>query len=118
MGSLLIHCQVGVSRSTAIALAILADRLGPGQEGEALQALLRLRPQAIPNLLVVSLADDLLARNGALRRAVSAWDETIPANKVRRREQRQAYFQHYGVPRTAEPALFDKPHGVSSDSYV
>ena len=48
--SLLIHCHAGISRSTAIALAILSQRLGPGKESEAMDELLRLRPEAVPNL--------------------------------------------------------------------
>ena len=39
-GSLLIHCYHGVGRSAAIALAVLADRLGPGSEDEAMNQLL------------------------------------------------------------------------------
>ena len=47
-GSLLIHCYHGVGRSAAIALAVLADRLGPGSEDEAMNQLLTIRPEATP----------------------------------------------------------------------
>ena len=36
-GSLLIHCHAGISRSSAIALAIIAKTLGAGKEMEALK---------------------------------------------------------------------------------
>ena len=68
---LLVHCLQGQSRSAAIALGIIADRLGEGQEDEAVRALLRIRPTAVCNRLIVKYADTLLTRKGALRRA---WD--------------------------------------------
>ena len=42
--SLLIHCQAGMSRSPAIALAILADWLGEESEEEAVRELLKIAP--------------------------------------------------------------------------
>lgn len=65
-GSLLVHCRAGVSRSTAIALAITADRLGAGNEQQAWDLLLTLRPNARPNNLIVFLADKLLERHHLL----------------------------------------------------
>jgi predicted protein tyrosine phosphatase len=41
---LLIQCEAGVSRSGAFGVAILADRLGPGREQEALEEALRIAP--------------------------------------------------------------------------
>jgi len=73
-GNLLIHCNAGVARSTAAALAIIADRLGPGREAEALAEMLRLRPCAVPNLLIVRYADELLGRDGKLLDVVLAFD--------------------------------------------
>lgn len=72
-GSLLIHCNSGISRSTAGGFAVFADRLGPGREAEALDRVIALRPAAIPNLLMVSLADRLLGRSGAMIAALLAW---------------------------------------------
>jgi len=68
-GSLLVHCRAGVSRSTAIALAIAADRLGAGNERQACEWLRETYPQAQPNRLVVFLADQLLALNHQLLHA-------------------------------------------------
>lgn len=72
--AMLVHCFHGVGRSAAVALAILADRLGPGSEALAVQHLLVLRPEATPNLVVVALADHLLGREGALVQAVADWE--------------------------------------------
>ncbi|MBY3150922.1 tyrosine protein phosphatase [Rhizobium laguerreae] len=74
---LLVHCHAGVCRSTAIGLAILADRLGAGNERQAVDALLSSNPDAVPNLLMVAIADEVLCRNGAL---VAAWAEAEKAN--------------------------------------
>ena len=65
-GRILIHCEAGVSRSTAAALIIYACWLGPGRELEAMERVLAQRPIAIPNRRMVALADRLLGRNGRL----------------------------------------------------
>ena len=70
-GPLLVHCRAGVSRSTAIALAIAADRLGAGNERRACEWLRQAYPQAQQNRLVVFLADELLGRGQALIKAVT-----------------------------------------------
>lgn len=69
---LLVHCQAGISRSTAAAYVIAASVLGPGHELEALRLVCRLRPEAFPNLLVVQHADRLLGRQGRLVQALAA----------------------------------------------
>jgi predicted protein tyrosine phosphatase len=54
---LLIHCQMGISRSPAVALAWICQRLD-GQEDlvdQAVDCLLRVRPIARPNRLVLRL---------------------------------------------------------------
>jgi predicted protein tyrosine phosphatase len=76
--SLLVHCFHGVGRSAGVALAILADRLGPGNEAQALERLLTVRPEVTPNLVVVALADRLLERSGSLVAAVAAWEAFPP----------------------------------------
>ncbi len=67
---LLVHCHQGQSRSAAVALGIIADRLGKGAERDAVSALLAIRPTAVCNSLVLAHADSLLGRNGEL---VAAW---------------------------------------------
>lgn len=83
-GSLLVHCFHGVGRSAAIALAIIADRFGPGAEREALDRLLTVRPEATPNLVVVELADQVLQRSGQLVSALATWEASVPRLKVAR----------------------------------
>lgn len=86
--ALLIHCFHGVGRSAAIALAILADRLGPGREAEALDRLLELQPEATPNLVVVEIADRLLGRGGSLSKVVASWEERTPRLQKARQARR------------------------------
>ena len=71
-GKTLIHCQAGISRSTAAAYIVLAVILGPGREAEALEAMLAAAPLASPNRWMVQLADDALGRGGRLLAALSA----------------------------------------------
>ena len=65
-GSLLIHCHAGISRSSAIALAIIADKLGKENEGEAVKTLEFINPNCRPNKLLVKMTDEFLERNGKL----------------------------------------------------
>ena len=65
-GKLLIHCEAGVSRSTAAALIIYAVWFGRGHEHEAMERVLAQRPQAVPNRRMVKLADSLLQLGGKL----------------------------------------------------
>lgn len=72
-GTLLIHCEAGVSRSTATALIIYACWLGRGREDEAMRRVTDQRPFAIPNRRMVTLADNLLALDGRLLQARDNW---------------------------------------------
>jgi predicted protein tyrosine phosphatase len=96
-GALLVHCWAGVSRSTSITLAIIADRLGPGHEPEALAELLKLAPEAVPNLLVTQHADALLERHGALLAVVHARDAMREQSRIRRRLNEAAVLNAYGA---------------------
>jgi len=66
IGRILIHCEAGISRSTAAALIMYACWLGPGRESEAMRRVLQQRPIAVPNPRMVGIADRLLARQGRL----------------------------------------------------
>lgn len=68
--SLLIHCKAGIARSTAMALAVLSLHLGKGKEDQAVQTLLHIRNEAVPNLEVLKLSDKALGRDGKL---IDAW---------------------------------------------
>jgi hypothetical protein len=95
--SLLVHCTAGVGRSPAIGLAILAVQDGPGNEEHSLNRLLITRPESVPNLHIVALADAILGRSGALVEAVRAFDARQPANGLRRVLNRRAHLMD-GVP--------------------
>ena len=67
---MLIHCWAGISRSTAAAFtAFCMFRPGASEEELALE-LRRASPSATPNRLIVSLADDVLGRQGRMVKAV------------------------------------------------
>ncbi len=67
---LLVHCWMGVSRSTAAAYA-MACALAPEQdESEIARALRLMSPTATPNRRMVWLADKVLGRNGRMLDAI------------------------------------------------
>lgn len=68
-GTLLIHCEAGISRSTATALIIHACWLGPGHEDEAMERVVAQRPYSSPNRRMVEMADKLLGLDGRLLEA-------------------------------------------------
>ena len=63
---IVIHCTAGVSRSTAVALALLCREDGIDC---AINKLLEIRPQASPNALMTALFDRMLKMDGALHTA-------------------------------------------------
>jgi predicted protein tyrosine phosphatase len=63
---ILIHCRAGISRSTALAYAVVCQHSQPGQEAEAFAYVRQIRPQLFPNGLVVKMADRILKRKGRL----------------------------------------------------
>jgi predicted protein tyrosine phosphatase len=74
---LLVHCTHGASRSPAVAYAILCLWLGKGREVQARDFLLKIRPGAVPNLLVVAYADKLLRRGGTMVEAIQALNDQL-----------------------------------------
>jgi predicted protein tyrosine phosphatase len=63
---LLVHCHAGVSRSTASMALVLAQGLPDAGADRVFAEVLRIRPQAWPNLRIVEIGDALLGRPGAL----------------------------------------------------
>jgi predicted protein tyrosine phosphatase len=69
---MIVHCYAGVSRSTAGAY-ISALHLNPETDEMALALELRRRsPSATPNILLVSIADDILSRKGRMVDAIKS----------------------------------------------
>jgi predicted protein tyrosine phosphatase len=66
-----------VSRSAAVALIVCAELLGVGREKDALAYVLAARPQALPNLWIVQLADDILNCGGRLVEAVQQHHDAV-----------------------------------------
>ena len=69
---LLVHCQKGLSRSTASLALILAQARPDRPAASLLAEIVRLRPRAWPNLRVIELGDALLGRGGTLIEAAAA----------------------------------------------
>ncbi len=63
---ILTHCWAGVSRSTAAAFVLAAQRKS-GDEKSAFDLIKILRPGAMPNRLIVRYADKLLGADGRMR---------------------------------------------------
>ena len=67
---LVVHCYMGISRSTASAFASVCALSPHRNETGIAQALRRASPTATPNIRIVSLADHLLGRNGRMIAAI------------------------------------------------
>lgn len=71
-GHLLVHCHMGVSRSTASMVMLMAQAQPEISEDDLFERLVAIRPQAWPNSVMVDYADEILCRDGrfgaALRR--------------------------------------------------
>ena len=69
---LLVHCHMGISRSTASMALILAQARPDRPALEALAEVRRIRDRIWPNLRVIELGDELLGRGGELVAAAIA----------------------------------------------
>jgi predicted protein tyrosine phosphatase len=86
---ILIHCHMGISRSTAAAVMLLASHHGDADA--AVARVVEIRPVAWPNLRMIELADAARAFDGRLVRAVRRHH----AQALRRRpELREAFTRH------------------------
>jgi predicted protein tyrosine phosphatase len=67
---MLIHCWAGISRSTAAAFTALCMFRPQADEEELAFELRKASPSATPNRLIVSLADEVLGRQGRMVKAI------------------------------------------------
>ena len=65
-GHLLVHCHMGISRSTAAMAMLLAAAHPDEPEASIAERVRAVRPIAWPNLRLIELADDRLGRQGRL----------------------------------------------------
>ena len=92
---IVVHCEMGRSRSSAIALALLADHHGAGHERDAVNALLRadIEGRMHPNPITILHADAYLLRCGRLDAALA---ELSPRYVLWRRYWTQAALDPIG----------------------
>ena len=69
---LLVHCHAGVSRSTASMILMVAQARPALAASAIAQEILRIRPQAWPNLRLIEMGDARLGRGGSLVSAAGA----------------------------------------------
>jgi predicted protein tyrosine phosphatase len=65
-GHLLVHCHMGISRSSAATFLLLAQARPDRAATELLAEIARIRPHAWPNMRMVELGDAMMARDGEL----------------------------------------------------
>jgi predicted protein tyrosine phosphatase len=69
-GDVLVHCAAGKARSAGVALGAMALWSPDRDEKNLVEDLLKIRPQAAPNIIVVAHADKIAGRGGRLTQAV------------------------------------------------
>jgi len=97
---LLIHCHMGVSRSTAAMAILMAQSKYPETEEWIFSRLLELRPQAWPNSLMIEFADELLGRDGRLKDALAG----LYASQLKKQPQIEQFMRAHGRLREIEMA--------------
>lgn len=98
---LLVHCTMGVSRSTAAMATLLAQDLPELDEATIFARILRVRPQAWPNSRMIAFADELLGRNG---RFVGALGQ-VYARQLSVRPRLADFMRQYRRQREVDMAL-------------
>lgn len=69
-GHLLVHCHMGVSRSTAAMVTLMAQGDPEAGEDELFERLRHIRSKAWPNSVMIGFADEKLGRGGKLVEAL------------------------------------------------
>jgi predicted protein tyrosine phosphatase len=85
--ALLVHCAAGVSRSTAAAILILAQRNPMAAAGSVIVQATSMVPNAWPNWRMIEIGDALLHRDGQILTAVKK-------HYVSMQERYPKFFQH------------------------
>ena len=99
-GHLLVHCHMGISRSTAAMLTLMAQTDPDENEDRLFERLTEIRPQAWPNSRMIAFADDLLSRNGRLVDAL----RRHYGRQIQRKPEFAQWMQELGRNREVEMA--------------
>ena len=75
----LIHCEAGLGRSPAVGYIAWAIHLGVGREEEAFEKMKESchETKLVPNTVIVTLADEILQRGGAMMKPLTAWNRRV-----------------------------------------
>ncbi|HWL71748.1 MAG TPA: protein-tyrosine phosphatase family protein [Geminicoccus sp.] len=99
-GHLLVHCHMGVSRSTAAMLTLMAQNRPDEDADHLFERLREIRPQAWPNSRMVRFADEALDRRGRLTEALTRHY----AHQLRAQPRFQEWMTQLGRQRELEMA--------------
>ena len=99
---ILVHCHMGLSRSTAAMAALLVFLHSDQDEDTIFARLLTMRPEAWPNSRMVMLADELLDRRGRLTTALGS----LYAVQLVKRPELGPYLRKYGRGSEVDMAKF------------
>lgn len=102
---LLVHCHMGVSRSTAAMTLLLAQAQPQLPARDVLHQVLAIRDKAWPNLRMLTYGEELLGRRGQFTGSVG----DIYRFQMDRRPQMKDFFIQAGRGREVQLALRGKP---------
>lgn len=98
---LLVHCHMGVSRSTAAMTLLLAQAQPQLSARDVLHQVLAIRPKAWPNLRILTFGEEQLGRRGEFTGAVGE----IYRIQLERRPEIKDFFTEAGRGREVDLAL-------------
>lgn len=98
---LLVHCHMGVSRSTASMTLMLSQAQPDKPARQVLHQVLAIREQAWPNLRILEMGEQILGRGGEFSSAVAE----IYAHQLDRKPDLKTMFINYGRGREVEAGL-------------
>ncbi len=98
---LLVHCHMGISRSTAAMALLLAQAQPDLAANDVMSQILHIRDKAWPNLRILQIGEEQLSRKGELSSAVGA----LYRFQLSRRPEIKNFFVDAGRGREIEIAL-------------
>ncbi len=98
---LLVHCHMGISRSTAAMALMLAQAMPDTPASGLMDQILRIRDKAWPNLRILMIGEEQLGRKGELSSAAGA----VYRFQLERRPEIKNFFMGAGRSREIDIAL-------------